>query len=86
MSNGKRDLKPIWIEYLGQRFANEEARGMKSVRITCGELMDMAGMPTDVAPSCGNAMKGQMRAGDSIIDEPPCGYGRRLEIEYLLPR
>ena len=35
-------------------------------------------------PICCDVMKRMMRAGDSIVEEPPTGHGATLTIRYLL--
>jgi 5-methylcytosine-specific restriction protein A len=35
---------------------------------------------------CCEVMRGEMRATDEVVDEPPSGQGASLTIRYRLPR
>lgn len=65
------------------------AAGRASTDVQSGDLHTEVGGypgPDHRMPMCCAAMKGEMRAGDVVIEEPPSGKGANVVIRYRLPR
>ena len=61
-------------------------KGQKLVEIRAGNLHGAFPGPQNRMPSCCNAMRSEMVAGDAIVRQPPSGNGANLVIRYQLPR
>ena len=70
--------------------ARENAK--RSLEINAGDLhRTLGGYPpqngaSHQMPSCCDAMREAMKAGDDIIESPPKGRGASLTVRYKLPR
>ena len=69
-------------------FAEAERLGLTFIGITAGALhRRVGGYPGEDhrMPVCCDVMRGAMRNDDSIVAQPPKGYGASLLIHYSLP-
>ncbi len=61
--------------------------GKSYVDVESGNLHKRVGIVNSnrELPVCCDVMKRMMRAGDTILNEPPAGHGANLLIRYLVP-
>jgi hypothetical protein len=74
---------------IGDRLREASATGAGHLDINAGKLhRELGGYPSrgHRMPTCCGAMRAMMRAGDSVLFEPPKGNGASLTVRYLLPR
>lgn len=76
-------------EQLYALFREAERRGLQIVWVRAGDLHYVVGDypgPDHRMPVCCQVMRGEMRPGDTVVDDPPSGQGASLTVKYLLPR
>lgn len=74
---------------LRARMREAEERGAKTITVNSGVIhRALGGYPglNHQMPSCCDAMREEMRAGDEVVSEPPKGRGASLVVRYGLPR
>ena len=79
----------VFRDALEQELHKATEAGQRSLSIKAGDLhRSVGGFPgrNHRMPTCCQAMRSTMAAGDRIIESPPKGKGPRLTIEYRLPR
>lgn len=70
-------------------FASAQQQGKPYVDVKSGDLhRRIGGYPghNHRMPVCCEVMKGDMKPGDQILQQPPSGQGATLIIRYKLPR
>lgn len=84
----RRDFRTALTHFL--REAEEEGKPLLDV--SAGSLhKSVGGYPgtppgSHRMPQCCGVMRGEMRPGDEVLQEPPSGQGASLTIRYQLPR
>lgn len=74
---------------LNQLFKNAQDNALPYIDVKAGDLHRQVGGypgPNHRMPVCCSAMRGMMKPGDNVLDEPPKGQGANLKIRYFLPR
>ena len=74
---------------LQAHWARAEEGGASHVDVNAGDLHRGVGGypgPDHRMPNCCQVMRGEMAAGDEVVESPPGGHGASLTIRYRLPR
>ena len=78
-----------FISGLRAQWDRAEEGGASHVDINAGDLHRQVGGypgPEHRMPNCCQVMRGEMAAGDEVVESPPGGHGASLTIRYRLPR
>lgn len=78
-----------FMRALDGKLGAASAAGDEQLDVNAGELHRELGDypgPDHRMPSCCAAMRAAMRAGDTVLAEPPGGKGASLTVRYRLPR
>jgi 5-methylcytosine-specific restriction protein A len=76
-------------EALAITFQGATMQGLPHIDVIAGWLHEEVGEypgPEERMPMCCAVMRGEMRPGDQVVEEPPRGVGASLTIRYRLPR